>query len=448
MPVIDSGIVSITITRETTALPRASFSIGLLLAATTPLLTFTERTRLYAAEDLSDIALMFGSASAEYIAAAAYFGQSPKPESLRIGKRDAAVAAVKKIVFSVDLVSLNVINGTVNGEALAATTFATDHLTTMGAIATKIAAIEGVASAVVGGSGNREITVTATAEWQLTLTGFVVTAGAGQAAVTYATTAAGSTVEDDLIDCETEIDDWYGVLLPSSNKGAILAAAGYVESRKKQFFHVTDESDCKDATTTDIMARLEAQSLTRTIGLWHQDTAENGDAGWMGRCFAVDPGNSRYAYRNIALLTVTGRADLDTNGKTNIESKKGNYYVETGGTSITMPGTAYSGDYGDTIRDIDYLESEIAADLFSLIANNEKIPMTSEGINMVRATLTGTLNRMVSEGVIDTGFTVTVPKLSEITENERASRILPRVKFNCRTTGGIQTIQVNGVTEV
>src|SRR5690606_25743570 len=68
-----------------------------------------------------------------------------------------------------------------------ATTFASDHATTMAAIAAKIDAISGIASAVVDGN---TILVTGDAGKDVRLTGVLVTAGAGQAtgAVTYTST--------------------------------------------------------------------------------------------------------------------------------------------------------------------------------------------------------------------------------------------------------------------
>ncbi len=449
MPVIDSGIIDITVNRETATLPRDGFGMALIIGTTEPLdEEFETRTRKYTKDELSAIGEDFGTDSPEYEAATAYFSQTPAPSAVRVAIRDAAVATVKKIIFDADLVTLNVINGTVNGTALSATTFATDHLTTMNAIAAKIDAIEGVASATVGGSGNREITVTATVEWELTLTGFVVTLGAGQAAVTYSTTTPGRTVEDDLIEAENEIDDWYGLLLAEYNKGAAKVAEGYTEARKKLFGFESDESDALETTTDDIFADSEAQSLTRAFGLWHQDTAEHAAAAWMGRCFPIAPGGSRFALRTLAGITVTGRDTMTSSQKTNVLNKKGNVYIETGGRSITMNGTVFSGEFIDTIRDIDYFESELTRDLFSLIVNNEKIPMTEAGLSMVYGTIDGFLKRMITEGVIDSGYTITMPKLTDISADDRASRILQGIKIVCRTTGGIHTIKATVTVEV
>ncbi len=101
------------------------------------------------------------------------------------------------VVFSADLVTSNVINGSIKvrqigstsftNNTLTATTFASDHATTMGAIATKIKAITGVADCTVGGSNNRTLLITATEGYEIEIgnTDFVVTLGSSQATVTY-----------------------------------------------------------------------------------------------------------------------------------------------------------------------------------------------------------------------------------------------------------------------
>jgi hypothetical protein len=99
------------------------------------------------------------------------------------------------VVFSADLVTSNTINGKVNGVALSQTTFATDHLTTMGVIAGKIETellAQGiVAVATVGGASNRTITVVAE-DANVLFADWVVAAGGSQATVshTYASLTA------------------------------------------------------------------------------------------------------------------------------------------------------------------------------------------------------------------------------------------------------------------
>lgn len=118
-------------------------------------------------------------ANAEPIPFGAGVVQGAAANQCRLPQQNQATAT-----FSADLVASNKINGQVNGQAIAEVTFDTDHLTTMGLIAAAIEQIDGVASATVGGTNNRTITVLAEDGASIALSGFAVTAGASQATVT------------------------------------------------------------------------------------------------------------------------------------------------------------------------------------------------------------------------------------------------------------------------
>ena len=99
--------------------------------------------------------------------------------------RFAGKKQVQTIVFDADLVAANAINGDVGAISLSETIFAADHVTTMGVIAAKILAENlFVESAVVGGGGNRTITITTGLDQaDQDAANFAVTLGASQAGV-------------------------------------------------------------------------------------------------------------------------------------------------------------------------------------------------------------------------------------------------------------------------
>ena len=99
------------------------------------------------------------------------------------------------LVLDGDLVTSNVLAGNVvvNGVTTAYTeTFASDHDTTMAALAVELAAIDGIASAVVSDANNRTITLVPDASTDVYFSSGAVTAGAGQAGVTLANTCTST----------------------------------------------------------------------------------------------------------------------------------------------------------------------------------------------------------------------------------------------------------------
>ena len=95
------------------------------------------------------------------------------------------------ITLDADFVTSNVINGVINGVAISAVTFATDHDTTMDLLLAEVVSHADVVSATLtDASTNRQITVVAldpTKVFILTSSDWVITAGATQAGVTTVT---------------------------------------------------------------------------------------------------------------------------------------------------------------------------------------------------------------------------------------------------------------------
>ena len=98
------------------------------------------------------------------------------------------------LTFDADIITGNSIACTIDGTALSAVPFDTDHLTTMNNLAAAITALASVTSATVGGGGNRVITVTGANEGDEMSTGSsaTVTGGASQANVTVANVSGPS----------------------------------------------------------------------------------------------------------------------------------------------------------------------------------------------------------------------------------------------------------------
>lgn len=97
-----------------------------------------------------------------------------------------------KLVFAGDLVTSNVVDMDINGVAITSVTFATDHATTMVALAVEIASNADVATAVVDPTDttSRTIIVTGVDNTVIAITGIAVTAGATQTTGTFTADSA------------------------------------------------------------------------------------------------------------------------------------------------------------------------------------------------------------------------------------------------------------------
>jgi hypothetical protein len=93
------------------------------------------------------------------------------------------------IVFAGDLITANVVNAKVNGNAMSPVTFLTDHLTTMGLICVALAAVSGVASATLDATDgtHRTIIVRSNDGIDCLVTDVIVTLGVTQTTATITT---------------------------------------------------------------------------------------------------------------------------------------------------------------------------------------------------------------------------------------------------------------------
>lgn len=115
------------------------------------------------------------------------------------------------LVFSADLVSLNQINGEINGVAIAPVTYASSHLATMNAIVAAITLADPNVTGTVGGANDRTITLQAANGFSALAENFVVTLGASQATVTITNTTN---------------DTFYGIALRQQNKQNVYTPVG------------------------------------------------------------------------------------------------------------------------------------------------------------------------------------------------------------------------------
>ncbi len=108
------------------------------------------------------------------------------PNSVRLPRR-----TVGLLVFSADLIASNVVNGSVNGEAIDPVTYASSHDATMDAVVAAIAALDGVKRAELDESDTDSRTIAIEVlDADIVLASWAVTLGSSQATIATATTGA------------------------------------------------------------------------------------------------------------------------------------------------------------------------------------------------------------------------------------------------------------------
>lgn len=431
-----SNIVNVTVSKQTSAVARATYGIPAIVGEflTSKTTTAFNRFRYYGSmsEMTSD---GWAAGDAVYDAANVMFGQAYKPSKIMVGRMDstdatasASLAAINlanadwygfalvgitsgKVTLSADLVTGNSIASTFDGVTVPAVVYATSHVATMTAWKSAIeTAITGATATVDG----RSITVTKAGR-DISPVTCTVTLGASQptATVTYVTDSTKT-----------------------------LSAASWAASNTKLFGHAdADPAILDSGLTTDLPYQLKALSYERTWSIYHTKPEEYAQCAWMGLELTKVPGKSTWAEKVLQGVT----SDNLTEGATSAAwGKKCSTFTTSGGKNVAMFGLLASGDPIESTRDLDYAVSEIQADLWALKLNNDKVPYNDAGIALEEGTLRGTGSRMETAGIFVPGtFDVVAPKFADVSTADIAAQTLT-MAFTARRQNAIVKTTVNG----
>jgi len=439
-----SNHVSLTITQDSVGVRRAGFGKALLLSHNA---SWAERVRTYAS--LLEVAADFPSTTGpEYLAAAAYFAQSVKPEELKIGR--GALKPTQVYTCSIAAVrNSHTYQMLVEGDGVTTTTveYTSDASATDGEIVT------GLVAALNAVTGNNYLAAGATSPFTITgdAAGEWFSIGVDCNDITLHQSHADPGVATDLAAIDLEDSDWYCLLTNYNSNAYVVAADGYIASSKK--IYVVDSANTLCATAAvggagnDTMDNIATLARARTMVAYHPVPARMMSASWAGRCLPLDPGSETWKFKTLSGVTSVA---LTSTQRTNIRNKNGNSYETVAGLNITFEGTTADGDFLDVQRGIDWLEDDMAKGVFEALAGADKIPYTNAGVAVLEGKVRATLIRAVARGVLsdDPSPVVQVPKVADVSAADRAARNLPDIRWSGTLAGAIHKSDITGVVSV
>jgi hypothetical protein len=445
-----ANIVDVTITKETQSVSQMGFGTPLILGPNGPGANY--EVRLY--ESIDDVADDYAITDPEYLMALGVFSQSPRVKEVKIATLDAFVEMVQTIVFSTDLIIGNSVACVVDGVALTATPFDVSNAQTLTDLAAKIQATAGVGTSI--SDGFHTITNTAaTAGKPFAITGVIVTGGVSQATAVVTTTVDNVDYASNLTEIVKTDNDWYGLLADTVDEVFVEAIAAWVESHYKIYFTRSEDVDIYDSgSTTDIAAVLDTAERERTAVIFNEDNDDYIDGCWMGKGLPYAPGSITYKFKTLsgpaASTTLTGTE------RQNILNKNCNLYSYIAGVNMMEEGTMASGEFIDIIIGIDYIRARMAENIFGKLVNAKKIPYTDAGIAIIEAEIRAVLENAIKIGIVARApeefegkdYVVEAPKVADISDNDKANRLLPDVTWQARLAGAIHKVIVVGHVQV
>lgn len=437
-------IISVSITAQTTTVSRLGFGTPLIARFHTAFAAVVREFKTL--KEMTDAG--FAATDPAVLMATKIFSQNPKPNSLKVGKR---VSAFSQIVL---FTPINTVEGFVYTFDIIVGTTTTTITFTNGAAETPTSittALKALVNAVTG------VTATGTTAMQIdtdTAGDLVDYVGVSISPddFQFKDTTVDPGLAADLTAIETaDPDGWFALLLDSNSEAEIAVAAAFIEARKKIFLTNTSDTEVVDnVVTTDVMSDLQSFAFARTAIIYSQARLLNWTgAAWAGNRLPSDPGSSTWAFKTLAGVQVDGLT-LTGGQVTVIESKGGNVYRTIAGVNVTTFGITASGEFIDVTRFIDFLDARIKERIFGVLINNAKIPFTDTGVDLMRAQVLAQLNQGITAGGLaaDPAPIVTAPKVADISDADKANRILPDIFFQATLAGAIHKLVISGVLSV
>lgn len=249
-------------------------------------------------------------------------------------------------------------------------------------------------------------------------------------------------IADDIADAVALDDDFYGLLIDSMSEPEILAAAAAAETYGKLAHFLTVDSDAVDSGSTDVGSDMKAAGYTFSGVFYTRDPGGRFDAALMGRMFAINPGGTNWENQTLASLTAY---DLTGAERANALSKNVGLFLPVGASlRLTHGIKAASGRWFDISRDRDWHGAMAQARLVSMFANNEKVPANQTGIDMVDAELRAQFMASEAAGVLDPGWTLTLPTAAEVPTLKATRRLVANDVSSGSFTGSINGADVSG----
>jgi len=442
-----SNHVSITITRDNVGVARQGFGTPMILTANA---SWVERTRTY--NTITDVAADFPSTTGpEYLAAAAMLNQNPHPKSIKIGR----LANKPTLVYEIQVSTVRnsfAYSVNVKGDGVTATTatYTSDASATNDEIvAGLVTAINAVAAnnytaAATGGVGVQVVTITAdaVANW------FSIEI-ADPTALESKMTHVDAGIAADLTAILLADSAWYGFVNSYNSNAVALAAAAWAQTNRRLFMCDTSETEtittaAGNSETADDIATLD---YTYSPVFYHPAPDQMAGAALLGRCLPLVPGSETWKFKK---LTGVVAVPMTATQRANLVSRNANSYEEVAGIGMTFNGTVPSGEFIDVIRGLDALEDDIKKSVFQVLVDNDKVPFTDAGVNMVESPVRGALRRWVQNGLLadDPKPAVTSPLVADVSSTDRGNRYLPDIAFSAELAGAVHSTSITGKVSV
>lgn len=477
-----SRLVRVLVNLSPLAASTRTFGV-MLCAGDSNVIDGVERIRFY--DTYEGVSLDFGTNAPEAKAAALYFGQTPKPKQMAIGRwfRTASSGFNKGGILTSAEQAISNFTSITNGGMVIVVDGVTKTLTGLNFSAkTNLNGVcdainASLTGAVASFNGSQFIITSST-------TGVSSTVG-------YATTGTGTDISAQLkltsalssglvsgyaaetpAACATALanksSNWYGLIFNASTQPSdseSLAVSDVIEALTVSRLYgvtITGTSVLSSSVTNDLASLMKAAGYKRSFCQYSANVAAV--ASFFGRAFSVNFNANR---STITMMykqepSVTPETITETQAST-LKTKRCNIFVTyDNDTSIIQYGVMSGSAYFDEMHGLDWLQNSVQTNVYNLLYTSKtKVPQTDAGVNQIVNAVNQSMDAAVNNGLVapgtwtadgfgqlttgdylKTGYYVYATPLALQSSGNRAARLAPPIQVAAKLAGAIQEVDV------
>jgi hypothetical protein len=470
-----SSVVSVSVEMSPTAAALRNFGAALIIGSSDVIDT-DERIRLYSSID--EVAEDFGTTAREYLAAQAFFSQSPQPKFVYVGRwaQSATAGRLRGRVLSTDEQDMAIFNaitaGTmtllIDGTEKTISDLNLSSETNLNGIASMVTTALGDAGTCFW-SGTQFVITSATTGSSSTVAVTDSDTLSSAMGFTSGTTSIVGVAAETLTDALTTfLDDnsWYMcVVAADTDDASKVAAAGIIEAASpSRLIAFTDQStDNIDPTKSGTLGdQLKELSYNHSLVMYSSESPVAA-ASILGRMATVnfEGSNTALTLKFKQCPGVTPEY-LKTSQATALAGRNVNVFAAyQNDTAILQEGKMSGGWFIDERHNLDWLSNRVATDAWNLLYTSKKVGQDESGSTALVACLTKSLEQAVTNGILapgvwngdsfgalktgdtlSTGYYIYIQPFSEQSQSDREARKAPAIQIAAKLKGAIHSVDV------
>lgn len=472
-----SNVVNVQIQMSPTAAPLRNFG-ATLIVGTSGVITPQTRIRTYASTELDQIATDFGSSSREYLAAVAFFSQSPQPTEVQIGRwcneatsgllQGRILATGEQAMTKFTSIASGAFDVTIDGEVVNVTGVNLASQSNLNGVASQVtAALDSKGTCTW--DGQRFVITSATTGTSSTVATVTSTELSQAMGLDEGTSNESGVAAETLSDCINVLLDfpsWYMMaFVADAEDDDLVSAAQIIEAATpSRIFALTTQNTAEldPSQTSSLGYKLHAAELQRTLILY-SSASPVAVASVLGRMATVDFSGSNTTitlkFKQLPGITAENlrysQSQALTGNCVNVFAAYDN------DTSILQEGVMSGGWFIDERHGLDWLQNYVQTAVWNLLYGAGKVGQDETGMNELVTTVSQALeqavtNNLVSPGVwnssgfgalergdtLSTGYYVYIQPLEEQSQAEREARQAPPIQSAIKLTGAVHFADV------